>query len=66
MKTSNGRRIVVPTKTEIEWLKLLCKAHDCTMPELMESITSNVVSEEIGVNLCYQKHGCHPDELKNL
>jgi len=48
-------RAVRPTKFEVDGLKSLADNLDCTMPELINAIMSNCVTEEIGKQLQYNR-----------
>ena len=59
-----SKKRLTPTQFEIDGLRDLCKNNDCDMPTLIDAVMSNVVSEQISIQIHYKKTGELPGVIK--
>lgn len=50
-------KVKKPTAFEIETLKEIAKNNDCSMEELIDALMSNVVREQLSIQIKYNKTG---------
>lgn len=50
-------RVKNPTKFEIQTLKDIAKNNDCTMEQLIDALMSNIVTEQISIQIHFNKTG---------
>jgi hypothetical protein len=55
------RRRLTPSRFELETLREICSANDCSMEMLIDALMNNVVREQIAAQIHYLKTGELPE-----